>query len=158
MARKARMEVFGPDEIAIVHVMNRVVRRCLLLGDDPVTGKNDDHRRALIEDLLKRFAASFGIDLLGLAIVSNHFHSILRSRPDVVATWNDTEVARRWLLLCPVRKTSEGLPAEPSDPEIDTLRNDPAKLATIRCRLSDLGWPMITAKSLRSTEHSMEKN
>lgn len=28
----------------------------------------------------------------------------LWSRPDVVETWDDTEVARRWLILCPVRK------------------------------------------------------
>ena len=38
MARLARVEVFSPDEVAIVHVMNRVVRRCFLLGNDPVTG------------------------------------------------------------------------------------------------------------------------
>ena len=36
MARIPRAEVFAPDEVAIVHVMNRVVRRCYLLGDDPV--------------------------------------------------------------------------------------------------------------------------
>lgn len=30
---------------AIVHVTNRAVRRCFLLGDDPVTGKNFDHRK-----------------------------------------------------------------------------------------------------------------
>jgi hypothetical protein len=41
----ARAEVFAPDEIAIVSVMNRVVRRRFLLGDDPVTGNNDDHRK-----------------------------------------------------------------------------------------------------------------
>ena len=35
MARLARMEVFAPDEVAIVHVMNRVVRRCFLLATDP---------------------------------------------------------------------------------------------------------------------------
>jgi hypothetical protein len=35
MARMARVEVFAPDEVAVVHVMNRVVRRCYLLGDDP---------------------------------------------------------------------------------------------------------------------------
>ena len=40
-----RLEVLGPDEIAIVHVMNRVVRRCFLLGDDPVIGKNYDHHK-----------------------------------------------------------------------------------------------------------------
>jgi hypothetical protein len=38
MARMNREEVFAPDEIAIVHVMNRVVRRCFLMGIDPDTG------------------------------------------------------------------------------------------------------------------------
>ena len=45
MARLTRVEVFVADEIAVVHVMNRTVRRCLLLGDDPVTGNNLDHRK-----------------------------------------------------------------------------------------------------------------
>ena len=123
MARLARVEVFSADEVAVVHVMNRVVRRCFLLGDDPVTGKNYDHRKIWIEDLLKRFAAAFGIDLLSFAILSNHFHLILRSRPDVVATWDDSEVARRWLMLCPVRKTAEHLPEDPNEPELDSIRN-----------------------------------
>ena len=37
MARLARVELFAADEIAVVHVMNRVVRRCFLLGDDAFT-------------------------------------------------------------------------------------------------------------------------
>ena len=103
MSRLARADVFAPDEIAIVHVISRVVRRCFLLGSDAVTGKNFDHRKVWIEDRLQQLAAAFGIDLLAFSCLSNHFHLILRSRPDVVATWDDTEVARRWLLLCPVR-------------------------------------------------------
>ena len=59
MARMARAEVFSADEVAIVHVMNRVVRRCFLLGTDSVTGKNYDHRKVWIEDLLKQFAGAF---------------------------------------------------------------------------------------------------
>ena len=74
--------------------------------------------------------------------MSNHFHLILRSRPDVVSTWDDTEVARRWLLICPVRKNSAGDPAEPNEFELNSIRNDPRKLETIRLRLSDLGWWM----------------
>ena len=58
----SHIEVFAPDEIAIVHVMNRVVRRCFLLGNDEVTGKNYDHRKIWVEDQLQRLAASFGID------------------------------------------------------------------------------------------------
>ena len=48
MARMARAEVFSPDEVVVVHVMNRVVRRCFLLGNDPVSGKIYDHRKVMI--------------------------------------------------------------------------------------------------------------
>ena len=142
MARLARVEVFSPDEIAIVHVMNRVVRRCFLLGNDPITGNNYDHRKVWIEEQLQRLSAFFGIDLLCFAILSNHFHLILRSRPDVVATWDDTEVARRWLMLCPVRKNDEGFAEEPNEAELNMIRNDRQKLETIRLRLSDIAWWM----------------
>jgi hypothetical protein len=132
MARMARAEVFAPDEVAIVYVMNRVVRRCYLLGEDPVNGKKYDHRKVMIENQLQRLASAFGIDLLGFAIMSNHFHWILRSRLDVESTWDDTEVARRWLLICSVRKNSAGDPQEPNEFELNSIRNDPRKLETIR--------------------------
>jgi hypothetical protein len=142
MARVARVEAFAPDEIATIHVMNRVVRRCFLMGIDELTGKNYDHRKTWVENELKRLAAGFGIDLLTFSILSNHFHLILRSRPDVVETWDDTEVARRWLLLCPVRKTADGRAAEPSEPELNSIRFDADKLKAIRSRLSDISWWM----------------
>ena len=142
MARLARAELFGADEIAVVHVVNRVVRRCFLMGDDPVSGKNFDHRKQWIENELKKLSAAMGIDLLGFAILSNHFHLILRSRPDVVATWDDTEIARRWLLLCPRRKNEDGSAAEPAECELNSIRHDPDRLAEIRLRLSDISWWM----------------
>lgn len=142
MARMARAELFAPDEVAIVHVMNRVVRRCFLLEDDPVTGKNFDHRKVWIEQYLQQFAACFGIDLLGFAIMANHFHLILRPRPDVVATWSDTEVARRWLMLCPIRKDKDGQAEETNQFELNSICNDRHKLETILLRLSDIGWWM----------------
>ena len=46
----ARAEAFAPDEVAVVHVMNRVVRHCYLRGDDPVSGKIYDHRKVMIEN------------------------------------------------------------------------------------------------------------
>ena len=142
MARVARVEAFASDEIATIHVMNRVVRRCFLMGTDELTGRNYDHRKTWVEKELKRLAAGFGIDLLTFAILSNHFHLILRSRPDVVETWDDTEVARRWLMLCPVRKSADGGAAEPSEPELNSIRFDADKVKTIRSRLSDISWWM----------------
>ena len=142
MPRLARAEVFSPDIVATVHVMARVVRRCFLLGTDSVTGNNYDHRKVWIEEQLIRLAAHFGIDLLCFSILSNHFHLVLRSRPDVVATWDDSEVARRWLMLCPIRKDKNKAPIEPNEFELNSVRNDPAKLAEVRSRLSDIGWWM----------------
>lgn len=142
MARLARAEVFAADEVAIVHVMNRTVRRCFLLGDDPLTGKNYDHRKVWMEDELQHLGFYFGCDLLCYSILANHFHLILRSRPDVVATWDDAEVARRWLMLCPKRRTSDKQPAEPTPQELQSILKNPAALREIRTRLSDVSWWM----------------
>jgi hypothetical protein len=101
MARKKRSEVFVPSEVAIVHTICKVVRRCMLMGYDKVTNKNYDHRKDWIENEFKRLASYFAIDVLAFSILSNHVHQILRSRPDIVETWSDREAARRWLTLCP---------------------------------------------------------
>ena len=127
--------VFDPNEVAVAHVFSRTVRRCFLMGDDPISGKNFDHRKRRIEQYLQQFAAYFGIDLLCFSLLSNHFHLILRSRPDVVATWDDKEVARRWLMLCSNRRKPDGTAMEPTQPEINSIAGCPIKREEIRSRL-----------------------
>ena len=95
MARLARAEIFDPSEIVSVHLIGKTVRSCYLMGFDERSGKNFDHRKRWLEEKLKLLAANFGIDLLAFSWMSNHFHLLLRSRPDVVATWDDTQVAQR---------------------------------------------------------------
>ena len=87
-------------------------------------------------------AKHFGIDLLCQAIMSNHIHLVLRSRPDVVKEWDNTEVARRWLMLRPVRRDEHRQPEEPTEFELNNIRNDKEKVAAIRSRLSDISWWM----------------
>ena len=158
MGRLSRAEVFDASEVAICHVFARVVRRCFLLGNDPVTGKNYDHRKVWIEQQLQRLAANFGIDLLRFSILSNHFHLILRSRTDVVESWDDSEVARRWMMLCPVRKKSDSSAEEPNEFELNFIRNDPDKLIGIRMRLSDIsGWMRCSVKTLQCEQTAKTK-
>ncbi|MCA9180020.1 MAG: hypothetical protein KDA51_01170 [Planctomycetales bacterium] len=142
MARPNRSEVISPDESCIVHVISRVVRRCFLLGDDPLTGKNYDHRKEWIEILLQHQAKHFGVDLLCFSLMSSHFHLVLKSQPEIVGTWTSREVARRWLMLCPKRKLRDGSPAEPKETEINSIAGDAVKLKQIRSRLSDISWWM----------------
>ena len=142
MARLARGDVFDPFEISTFHCINRCVRRCFLCGHDPVSGKNFNHRKRWLEERLRFLAGIFGIDVLGFAILSNHFHLVLRNRPDVVASWSDQDVARHWLRLCPVRKTDAGAAEEPTDQEIAAITGAPERLAEIRLRLSHISWFM----------------
>ncbi len=109
MSRMTRAEVFDPREVAVLHVIARVCRRCFLFGEDPITGKNFDHRKLWIEQQIKIQAAHFGIDVLAFSLMENHIHQILRSRPDVVQSWDDSEVARRWLMICPKRKDERAM-------------------------------------------------
>lgn len=142
MSRVTRAEIFSPNEVAVLHVIARVCRRCFLFGRDPITGKNFDHRKGWIENQIKIQAANFGIDMLAFSLMSNHFHQVLRSRPDIVATWDDSEVARRWLMICPKRKDEKGSAMKPSDDELDKIRNNPNEVVKIRSRLSDVSWWM----------------
>ena len=142
MARLARADVFDPHQVSVFHCIQRCVRRCFLCGNDPYTGRNFDHRKAWLEDRLRELARWFGIDVLEFAILSNHFHVIVRNRPDVVETWSDHEVARRWLMICPLRKTAQGTAEEPTPEDLQRITNDPQKLIEIRTRLSDISWFM----------------
>jgi hypothetical protein len=66
MARLARAEVFDPLEVSVVHCIHRCVRRGLLCGPDPLSGKNYEHRKPWLENRLDELAGRFGIDVLRL--------------------------------------------------------------------------------------------
>ena len=149
MPRQARGEVIDPAEVQVVHCVQRCVRRAFLCGDDPVSGQSFEHRRGWIRDRLEFLASVFGIDCLTYTVMSNHMHLVLRSRPDVVASWSDDEVARRWLRLFPRRRDKDGSPAVPLKPEIDMIVNQKKVLKELRSRLSDLSWWMkCTAENI----------
>ena len=80
MARMNRRDVLAGGEIQVVHCINRCVRRALLCGKDPLTGTDYEHRRELIRERMEFLAGVMGIEVLGFAVMSNHFHCILRSR------------------------------------------------------------------------------
>ncbi len=143
MPRAKRAEIFDPNEICIVHCVQRCVRRAFLTGVDDVTGKDYLYRREWIRTRLEKMASVFGIDCLTYAILSNHLHVVLRSRPDIVATWSDKQVALRWLQLYPGKRIDEQL-GDPTTADVDALAGDPERIAEVRTRLSDISWFMRT--------------
>jgi REP element-mobilizing transposase RayT len=125
------------------HVVNRCVRRAFLCGKDDHSGVSYDHRRGWIVDRVKQLAGVFAIDVAAYAVMSNHYHLVLRIDDDRAKGWSKEEVLRRWTQLFDGPKLVQ---TRLSD-QAETL--DDASLArvdewaeTYRARLMDISWFM----------------
>jgi hypothetical protein len=141
MARPLRSDVFDPETIGVYHCFNRIVRRSFLWGFDPYTGRDYCHRRDWFYQRLRYLAAHFAIDVLGYAVLSNHYHLVLRNRPDQVQKWSDRQVVAAWLRICPrCSRKPDGTGGEPTTAEIQYELQRPARVAELRRRLSNPSW------------------
>ena len=135
MARRARSEEIDEATVGAYHVWSRTVRRAWLTGIDPQTGVDCSYRKEIIERRLEALAGIFAIDVLDHSILDNHFHAILRNRPDLVAEWSDDEVARRWLRL---KRSEMELNPEPTAEQIAQFLLEPDRVQDARQGLSRL--------------------
>ncbi len=142
MPAYARKEIVCEGEVEVFHTYTRCVRRAYLCGEDPLTGNNFDHRKAWIQQRLEELSSTMAVEVCGFAVMSNHLHAVVRTRPDLVETWSDEEVARRWWCLFPKRRDEQGNPAEPEEHELAMIAADSEALAERRRRLSSLSWFM----------------
>jgi len=120
-----RRQQISLDHTPYYHCTARCVRRAFLCGNDRYSGKNYDHRKRWLEQRLILASQVFAIDLLAYAIMSNHYHVVVRVDIDQAKRWPDEEVIRRWGRLFEI-------PAAVS----------PAQIARWRARLASLSWYM----------------
>jgi len=97
----ARNKLIRSGMVGSYHVINRTIRRAFLSGFDAYTGKDFSYRKLWIENRFKFLSECFSIDVCGFSVMSNHYHLILRIRPDVVESWTPEKVARSWWQLFP---------------------------------------------------------
>ena len=78
------------------HCMTRCVRRAFLCGHDPLSKQSFEHRRDWIIQLFKKATKTFAIDVCAYAIMSNHYHLVLRVNKAEIDALNDQQVIERW--------------------------------------------------------------
>ena len=142
MPRVNRVKICASDEIHVFHLINRCVRQTYLCGEDVNTGKDYSHRKEWIRSRLEELAGIFALDVMSFAVLSNHLHVVVRTRPDVVKSWSDEEVALHWWRLFPHRRDGNGAAAEPLESELKPILNDASGLKEKRRRLCDISWFM----------------
>ena len=110
---KPRSDVITAGEVGVYHCWNRLVQHRGLFGHDFLSGKDFSYRKDWVRMRLIELAGSMAIDVLDYAVLDNHLHFVLRSRPDIVSGWSDEEVARRWWYVCPIYKNKDGSIPDP---------------------------------------------
>jgi len=138
----ARREIIRQGQPGIFHVFSQCVRQAFLLGIDRTTGRDYNHRRQWFVDRVQLLTANFVIDVAFAAIMSNHFHLVLRTTPRLVKRMGAWEVARRWLRVYPGKRVLQGPWIEPTEQQVKALAEDKERIAEIRKRLSNPSWFM----------------
>ena len=130
------------DTVSVYHCFSRCVRRAYLCGFDAATGRNYSHRKAWIREKLRELSGIYAIEVISYSVLENHYHTVLRTRPDIAGGWSDTEVARRWLVLSPNRYRSKRKPPPGLEEQIAMLAENTDRIEELRKRLSSLSWFM----------------
>lgn len=123
------------------HVMSRCVRRAFLCGFDKASGNDYEHRRDWIEARIQVLNSIFGIDVCAYAVMSNHYHIVLRLSPEQINDLSDDDVCQRWQCLFKgtllFQKYCNGKKLK----DYEQIVVD-QEIAVYRQRLCDLGWFM----------------
>ena len=92
----ARRQLIDANATPFYHLINRCVRRAFLCGEDKLTGRSYEHRRGWIVDKIKVLSAIFCIDICAYAVMSNHYHLVLKIDVDKAKSLTQKDIISRW--------------------------------------------------------------
>jgi REP element-mobilizing transposase RayT len=96
MPRKSLIDLLSTP---YYHIISRCVRRAFLYGEDELTGKSFEHRRQWVVERFKFLAKNFTIDICAYAVMSNHYHLVLKVDEAQSLAISDKEVVKRWTTM-----------------------------------------------------------
>jgi REP element-mobilizing transposase RayT len=136
----ARKSLICLSDTPYYHVIARCVRRAWLCGYDAYASKDYSHRKRWVMQRLRFLSEIFAIDLCAYAVMSNHYHLVLRVDRERGMRLSKEEVVQRWtrLFRAPlvIRRWQEGDATAAERASAEQL------IERWRKRLIDISWYM----------------
>lgn len=86
---RARATLVSAADTRYYHGVGRCVRRALLCGFDTQSQTSFEHRRGWMQERLALLADTFALDVCAYALMSNHYHLVVRLAPERVTYSRD---------------------------------------------------------------------
>ncbi|MEE1674157.1 transposase [Agarivorans aestuarii] len=138
---RAREQQICLDSTPYYHCICRCVRRAYLGGEDRVTGASFEHRKQWIVDKFTQLAQVFSVEVCAYAVMSNHYHLVLRVNQKQAERWSYREINTRWKQLFAGHNVVEQYLNDPQAKDEDHPKSI-EKLEDWRKRLFDISWFM----------------
>jgi len=136
---KPRSAQIALEATPFYHLISRCVRRAFLCGITDTY--NFEHRREWILKRLELLTKMFAIDIAAFALMSNHYHLVVRVDAVKAASWSQKDVIDRWQLLFRLPVLVERYLHKDSSGEAEDQITE-LIIETWRARLCDISWFM----------------
>ena len=137
---RARKDLIHLDTTPYYHCISRCVRRAFLCGRDRFTRKSFDHRKEWLVSRFAELADIFAIEICAYAVMSNHYHLVLRVDAERAAGWSTQDVVSRWSRLYNNAIAKKAASGEPIDSDERAFLKTAVPIW--RDRLKDISWFM----------------
>jgi hypothetical protein len=137
---RARESIINLESTTYYHCISRCVRRAFLWGEDVFSGKNYEHRRSWVINRLAILAKAYAIEVASYAVMSNHYHLVLRVDVDKAEGWSESAVIQNWSKLYKVPLVVQQYLNNPQAEGIAQVAR--VEIEKLRFRLMDISWFM----------------
>lgn len=140
MPAYARSQIVDENQVGYYHCISSCVRRASLCGEDPQTRSNYDHRRDWLLDRIQFVSSEMSVDVVAFALMSNHYHIVLKNRPDKAQKLEGFTIGSKWVSLCSNTRPRDF--TETQKAKATAISRNRALRASVRRRLSSISWFM----------------
>lgn len=136
---KARKLTINLRNTRYYQCISRCVRQMFLCGTNEITGQSFEHRKQWIQDRIQFLSHHFAIDICSYAIMSNHYHLVLKVNISWLKSLSQEDIISHWSAVYTCKQTMRKLMLYKQENNHKAVKK---MVSEMRKRLMSISWFM----------------